>query len=304
MAAVNILMSTYKGEKFLHDQIGSILSQTYSDFVLHVRDDQSPDNTFELLEAYARKDPRIHVYRGKNLGPALSFLELLRNSDPSCRYYVFCDQDDVWLPNKLEAMLELSEPKDTGKPLLYACRLELVDDDLSFLGHSIIPRKFGFGNALVQNCMTGCGMAMNRAARDLIVRHAPDEMLMHDWWAYLVVSAFGKVVFDERPLVKYRQHGNNVVGGGRDGRMPWARRWQRFFSSSKTGTFVCTDQASVFKRFFYEKLGGKDKKILDELLRAKKNPLYRLPFSLSGKVWRQSPEDNLILKVLLLWGKF
>lgn len=146
---------------------------------------------------------------GSNLGPAQSFFRLLAEADETADIVMFADQDDFWLPDRVARasdMLAAAGPSDM--PLLYCSRVSVTDERLRIVG-AIPPEdtRPSFGNALIENIAMGCTIAMNQAARRLLLsRPLPGDALMHDWWCYLVVSAFGRVVFDPQPTILYRRH--------------------------------------------------------------------------------------------------
>lgn len=210
---VVVLMSTYQGERYVREQLLSILSQLPPDGQIIVRDDGSRDRTTE--EVAALDDERITLHRGSNLGFGPSFLTLLMLAPVHAQMVMFSDQDDVWLPGKIDrAWQHLRGFGD--RAALYASAQMLADKDLRPVHPTRPwPRPPSLDNALMENIVTGCTAAINRPAVDLLQRAGvPDGVRFHDWWLYLVLSAFGTVVYDERPTLLYRQHGGNVIGHG------------------------------------------------------------------------------------------
>lgn len=210
---VVVLMSTYQGERFIEEQIISILSQLPEDGQLMIRDDGSTDQT--VLRIKIHHDPRISLVCGSNIGFVQSFLKLLEVAPTDAEMIMLADQDDVWLPNKIQRAWHAINGKD-AVPTLYCSRLQLVDLDLKPLGLSPAwPRPPSFQNALTENIVTGCTAALNPAALQLAKRYGNAEKIyFHDWWLYLVVAAFGQVIFDPEPTILYRQHGGNAIGMG------------------------------------------------------------------------------------------
>ena len=205
-------MSTFDGERFVSAQVDSVLAQTHDRLRLVVRDDGSRDGTVQLLEGV--DDARVEVRRGENLGLPHAFFRLLDESSDDADLFALCDQDDVWLPGKLERAVARLASVDG--PALYCARVAVVDEELrSLYLHELPWRGPSFANALVQNIALGCTVVLNREARDLLRGRWPRECVMHDAWAYLVVAALGTVVYDPEPVVLYRQHGGNRVGMGR-----------------------------------------------------------------------------------------
>lgn len=210
---VVVLMSTYRGETYVREQIASILMQLPPEGRLIIRDDGSPDGTVQVIERI--EDPRITLVRGNNLGFVGSFLTLLTQAPPDCDMVMLSDQDDVWLPNKVQRAWDVIG-QGGSVPTLYCSRLQLVDEQLRPIGLSPLwPREPSFANAVTENVVTGCTAALNRAALNLL-RDCGDvrKIYFHDWWLYLVVSAFGRVYFDPEPTILYRQHQGNAIGMG------------------------------------------------------------------------------------------
>jgi glycosyltransferase involved in cell wall biosynthesis len=210
---VVVLMSTFQGEEYVTEQIASILAQLPEDGRVLIRDDGSRDGTVSRIEAF--HDPRISVTRGTNVGFLRSFLLLLQDVPTDGDMFMWADQDDVWLPGKVERSRRYLEGRQST-PALYCSRLRLADRELNPIGMSpALNRGPSFENALVENIVTGCTTAFNRAALDLVRKHGDIELLhFHDWWLYLVVAAFGDVYVDAEPTVLYRQHGGNAIGMG------------------------------------------------------------------------------------------
>lgn len=207
---ITILLSTYNGEKYLPSQLESFLGQSGVDWCLAWRDDGSEDNTVAVMQAFTRlAGPERCVQSpssGPHLGAAASFLLLLAENQDS-PYLAFADQDDFWLPEKLQRSLALLGPPD-GKPALYCARQTLTDDDFSYPTPSMkFPGTPGFPASLAQNVATGNTVVMNDAAAKLVSAVPPPEASNHDWWSYILVSACGgRVVYDEIPSMLYRQH--------------------------------------------------------------------------------------------------
>lgn len=301
---VNVLLSTFNGEKFLPDLLDSLLRQTHPDWFLNVRDDGSSDGTLEILKTYRPSFPAMRVSEGRNIGVVDSFFTLLREGDPSCDFFAFCDQDDVWKPDKLADAVRWLREVDARMPALYCSRLEYVDEELKSLGFPMAPRRPGFGNALVENISAGCTQVMNAKGRELVLSSLPEGALMHDWWCYLVVSCFGTVLYDPAPQVRYRQHGNNAIGGTSNRLLHFAQRTRRFLDDTDR-MYRVTDQAREFFSCFGDRLDPKNAVVLNGLLRSKSGLPSRLRYAFSPmEVWRQSRADTLILRMLILLGRY
>ncbi|MGV3079516.1 glycosyltransferase family 2 protein [Streptococcus sp. 32226D021BW] len=213
---VNILMSTYNGQQFLAEQIRSIQDQTYTDWTLLVRDDGSSDKTRAVLQDFARQDSRIRlidVEEQRNLGVIKSFHRLLRYEKAD--YYFFSDQDDVWLPDKLEVSLREAQSYPADQPIMVYMDLTVVNQDLQVMTESMIRSQSHHANTelvqeLTENTVTGGVAMINHTLAELWSE--TEDILMHDWYLALLASALGKLVFIDKPGELYRQHADNVLG--------------------------------------------------------------------------------------------
>lgn len=218
---IAILMATYNGEKYICQQIDSILSQTCKDWELYIHDDGSTDNTIAVVESYVEKYPnKIHLIDGKSTGGAkYNFFYMFGQVEAP--YYMTCDQDDVWLDKKIELtydkMLTIENKADV--PCLVYTELRVVDSELNTIAdtmsgyQSLDCHKRTINQFILQNSVTGCTMMVNRALRDKMLRITDiDNTIMHDWWAALVAAQFGKTAFIDEPTILYRQHGDNSLG--------------------------------------------------------------------------------------------
>ena len=300
---VNVLLSTYNGAAYLPEQLDSVLSQTNTSLLLQVRDDGSSDGTLDLLNDYCAEHNQMVVRQGQNLGVVESFFDLLRDADPRCEYFAFCDQDDVWLPSKMANAVEMLDQADASQPLLYFCRLQYVDSNLQHIGYAPLPRRLGFGNALVQNLATGCTVVINRKAREMMLSNPPRRAMMHDWWAYLVASAYGKVLYDPRVGIKYRQHGSNEVGGTPHFVESMKRRFKRFVNHGKH-VFMVSEQALEFIRCHGERLPDSKKRTAQRFLASKTDFFSRLRYAANMDVWRNTTLDDFILRVMILIDRY
>jgi len=225
-ASYTILLCTRNGASFLDIQLRSLAEQTAPVVNLHVSDDGSTDETLTILKRWERSWTKgaFRIEQGPQRGFAENFRSLvLRASDDD--YLAFCDQDDLWHPDKLESASDALRGL-FQTPALYGGRSVLVDKHGQQIGFSPhFKRPPGFGNALVQSLAAGNTMVLNRSGFEVLRESAHrTDFLMHDWWAYLLISGSGgHIHFDERPHIDYRQHEGNVLGG----RVALARRPQR-----------------------------------------------------------------------------
>ena len=227
---VVVLMSTYNGEKFIEEQIKSLIKQQDVDIKILVRDDGSTDNTINILKKF--KDENVlDFYVGKNKKPAKSFMELLSKS-PDADYYAFCDQDDYWMPNKLSNAIQKLEQSKSKNGKFYYSSLDVVDKNLNFCYNSTISGKVQYDNEMIKNYATGCTIVIDYILRNKVNNCKFDFIAMHDSWIYrIALSTDAYVYYDKNSYIKYRQHENNVLGTTNNFFKIWNRRLKRFIHS-------------------------------------------------------------------------
>ncbi|MBT2290227.1 glycosyltransferase family 2 protein [Paenibacillus albidus] len=303
--AIQVLLSTYNGEKYIAAQIESIMAQTYNDVSLLIRDDGSEDNTVSCIEKCVKNyEGRIKFFIGKNIGVKQSFFELLQRADPSSSYYSFCDQDDVWMKGKLMKAVAILDKENNHQPLLYFTPTYLTDDNLTNL--KIWPEysrvQPSFYNALAENIVVGTTAVINHVARELLLLKEINyqHMIMHDWWAYLCISAFGKVIYDDEPSVLYRQHQGNLIGGNRNWIELLRRKWKSFVTNKDNR--VLLRQALEFMECYGEELGVEKKQQLDLFIAPRKKIISRIRYLYRSELYRHSFSENLLFKFLILKG--
>ena len=216
LGKVAVLMATFNGAKFLDEQLASLERQTHEAIDVHVSDDGSNDSTLEILCAWRQRWGRgcFVIQRGPGDGFSENFRSLIVNADAEADYFAFCDQDDIWEADKLQTALEAIGPP-TDLPKLFCSRTRIISEGGQPLGLSPDFRRGpSFRNALVQSIAGGNTMVFNRATRNLLVEASTrTPFVAHDWWTYMLVTgAGGKVFYCSDPLVRYRQHPNNLVG--------------------------------------------------------------------------------------------
>ena len=215
-------MATYNGEHHLKEQLETIKSQSYRNWDLLVSDDGSTDATLDLLDQFkddCEVQHSVKIIQGPKQGFVANFLSLVANSSSDAKYFAFSDQDDLWYDDKLQRAVDLIEKEPENIPVLYCSRTEVIFENSEFKSFlsPLMQQSPSFNNALVQSIAGGNTMVFNRAARDSLLKFRVDaEVASHDWWIYQVVTGVGgKVIYDGRPSLKYRQHGGNLVGANR-----------------------------------------------------------------------------------------
>lgn len=214
---VAILLCTYQGEQHLTEQLDSFHAQTHAQWTTWASDDGSQDGTRQLLEAYQKSwnADKLKIYEGPRKGFVANFMSLICRPEIQADYYALSDQDDVWHADKLARAVQWLASVPPDVPALYCTRTELIDECGMLIGTSRqFTRKPAFANALVQNIAGGNTMVFNNPARQLLMLAGPDvQVVAHDWWVYIVVSACGgNVYYDTSPSLRYRQHSENLIG--------------------------------------------------------------------------------------------
>ncbi len=216
-----ILLATYNGSRFLREQLDSIINQTYQSYTLYIHDDGSTDDTVKIIREYASHNAHILFLEDpcRNRGAKGSFEWLM--SQVEADLYMFCDQDDVWMPKKIEWTIELIEKHalSLDKPFVIFSDLAIVDENLTVIQPAMM--KFQHLDKIVEkdkahlwcsNYVTGCTMLFNRRTRNLSLPF-PQPVTMHDAWVALIaLSKGGELLFVNRPTILYRQHASNTIG--------------------------------------------------------------------------------------------
>ncbi len=221
---VEIILPTYNGEAFLAAQVDSILGQRERNWRLLLSDDGSTDGTRAIIARYVAH----HPHRMRDVSPPRAFHDVTRHVEyllglTRSRYIMFCDQDDLWLPDKIErslsalrALEDQAGDRGTMTPLLVHTDLRVVNARLQPITPSLwqaakMPPAPTFGGLLFHNTVTGCATTVNRAAVECSLPF-PSEAIMYDWWIALVVQGLGRMRALPGPGLLYRQHGSNLLG--------------------------------------------------------------------------------------------
>ena len=266
-----ILLSTYNGDKYLVEQLESLLKQSYSNFIIIIRDDGSSDETQKIITDYVTRN-RNKIYSlpfdQRNIGPSASFclliqyaLEEKESFGFSRIYMMLCDQDDIWMERKIEIQVSemLSAEQETdGWPILIHSNLRVVDAKKMLIAESFIKYqgleiyRNRFTNIILSNLVTGCTSFFNEelARKALPI---PAKAIMHDWWLALTATAFGKLIFIDEPLVNYRQHGSNTIGAKEFSKFNGSpdRLWEKLFAQKRIEHLIqVSEQAFEFRGRF------------------------------------------------------
>lgn len=297
---IAVLMSTYNGEKYLVKQISSIINQQGSFIIdLWVRDDGSSDKTKKILTWYEKKG-KLKWYEGNNIGPAQSFLYLIKHCT-NYDYYAFADQDDYWKPNKLLNALEKLS-RNNG-PQIYFSNALLVDDKLNSLGRNVYKKKpsIDFKTITCAGGILGCTMVFNKELAYYIQKKdLPEFVIMHDFYIAELCSAIGgKITYDKYPSMMYRQHSNNVIGVSKGIKKTIKERFQDIFSKP----IVCIDVQAQEILNLYEKEISEDNVIwLKRISRYRSNFICRLLLACSRQTRYINNNMSLKYRLTILLG--
>ena len=299
---VQILLSTYNGERHIREQLDSFVALEGFDSVkVLIRDDGSTDSTREILSEYADKYG-FEVFYGENIGLNASLHELVLRADTSCKYFSFSDQDDVWLPNKLTRALEWLDAQDNSVPNLYSACSHITDDSLKIKGKTVVAKRpLTFYNAMIQNACVGHTQVCNLALLKLLMPYFSNDIDVHDSWVYLVATAFGRAHYDFERTTLYRQHGNNVLGYETNPIKNFFKRLHRI----RTGK---SRRYSYQLRAFYDLYGDAvPQEYRHEIERYFKNQkcfFTRLGYIFTTKMYRQTYSEGLVFRLMYLFGRY
>lgn len=298
---VAVLLSTWNGAKWLEPQLASLAAQTGVATRVIARDDGSTDDTCAILARHADRWPDLAgIAPSPNLGPAGSFLRLLRDAPADADFYAFCDQDDVWMPDKLARAVAMLA-NQTG-PAIYCSAVSCVAADMTPLGVPEPYRDTDFQTILFENIATGCTIVLNPAARALINAHPPSRgVVMHDWWVTLVIAALGRVIYDPEPSLFYRQHGGNSVGVSASAISQHWNQARRLLRKARS-FYPIHAQAAELLRVHGDAMPPEPRIRLERLVASKRAPASRLAYALSRQIKRRRLPDALMVRLLVAAG--
>lgn len=304
---VTVCMSTYNGSKYLSEQIDSIINQTYDNWQLYVHDDGSTDKTVEILKNYQIKDNRIHlVESNEHQGIIKAFLNLVYNVESN--YYMFSDQDDIWLNNKVSIMVNNANSHDNEKPLLLHTKFKKIDGKGIIIddGENEVNERTDFKFFAIANNVTGCTTLFNLALRNKLIEDNNvniinyDNLFMHDWWIGIIASAFGEVTYlDDRPVL-YRQHDNNVLGAQK--KFSLEKIWSKITLKTKLEIFKICTQTNEFKNLYGSQLSSSKLELVTMIssLLTSWNPIKQLIFIRKSSVTMLTKSHTIQLYIFII----
>lgn len=298
---VAICMATYNGDKFIDEQIQSILNQTVRNWILFIRDDNSKDYTVQRIRRFIEQYPMKIVLiddptlvGGSSKKNFSSIVQWIKNNY-DFNYFMFADQDDYWLPDKIEKTLSTMkhvEEKTTG-PVLIHTDLKVVDSKLNELGSSFFryrsldPNVKDLNHLLIQNNTTGCTMMWNKALND-IVSLSDDKVAMHDWWLAIAACCFGTIEYVKDATILYRQHETNVVGATRVNTLSFIIMRLMGKNHVRETLKLSVDQAGAFLEFYKDMLNPEQYNVISSFSKLySHNKIVRIAQVIKNKYLKQ-----------------
>ncbi len=299
---VQILMSTYNGERYLRGQLESYLKlKNFEMCRVLIRDDGSTDGTREILKEYAQRDD-FEIAYGENVGITDSYTWLLKHCDLSCEFFCLSDQDDVWLPEKVRASVATLEQEDATLALLSASQTCITDAKLNPVQLSENPvRGVSFYNAMVQNVLPGHTQMLNRTMVELLISRGCNDVHVVDWWIYLVATGVGKVVFLPGYTVLHRQHGDNAVGV-KIGVVDSTVRRLRYIREGRGNAF--SKQLLAFYNRYQDLLPDEYRAETEKFFCSMKSLKSRISYVRCCRAYRQAKAEDIAFQILYVCGKY
>jgi len=299
-----ILMATFNGEKYIIEQLQSIISQSFKDIKIYISDDGSSDNTVNVINEYISRNnlSNIKILEGPQLGYAFNFMSMIQDARIQADYFAFSDQDDIWDVDKLSNAVKRIKEFPQDQATLYCSRSKVIDKNGSFLRLSpAFSRPASFKNAILQSVAGGNTMVMNGVARNVMASIEIKNIVSHDWWTYIVISSIGgNVYYDETPHINYRQHESNIIGENRS-LYSRCKRISKFLSGSYKEWMLinCVELQKNEKLLTLE-----SKNTLNKLTSIRECPLIsRLKNIFSLGVYRQDLVETLAIYLMILFKR-
>lgn len=293
---LDIILSVYNGEKYLSELLTSLVNQTSSSFKLLVRDDGSYDESIEIVDGFKDKLDIVFVNGSvENLGVVKSFSYLLEQSNADL--IMFADQDDVWLPEKIENAVKSLKNFDTDLPLMGYSDLKVTDEKLNITSDSFVSDKgfdslgCSFASLLLENRFTGCTLIINNAMKELVLP-IPASARMHDWWIALCAYSMGVAVRIPETDILYRQHASNIVGSNGPTVIKRMRNFRELMGANYT-------QAEVFLNRYRDILDGSCIEVVENFLKMKNAGFIKRNYIINKNSFKYcSSAKNLFMRFL------
>jgi glycosyltransferase involved in cell wall biosynthesis len=300
---VAVLLGYYKGEKYIREQLDSILKQD-TDLKIWISNDGDESHTRFLEQENSLQQwmQKIELINGPKSGFAKNFSSLIANANIKADFYAWADQDDVWEEDKLSRALQWLKTIPEDCPACYCSRTQLIDEAGNKIGYSpLFKKKPSFQNALVQSIAGGNTMVMNQAARDLLAQTKDAPIVSHDWWAYMLITgAGGQVYYDPHPSILYRQHRNNLVGSNDSLAAKLERIIMMLNKRFRDWNHINCEALQQYRHL----LATENQETYDSFCKARQSGLLkRIYFMWKSGVYRQTKMGNIGLAVATVLNK-
>ena len=294
-----VLMSTYNGSKYLKEQLDSILNQKDVDVTIKICDDNSSDDTIEILKEYANKYNNIsYKINSKNKGFTYNFIDnLFDEESKGYSYYAFSDQDDIWKENKLITAINKIKEKNTTLGTLYCSNLTLVDENLNIIGYQEkkdISKKYYSG--LASNIATGCSMVFDKYLYEKIIKKYPENIYLHDYYIFLIARYTGEVYYDTNSYILYRQHTLNMIGSNK--KLISSNRFKNYINPKQK----TSDLVKIFYLNYKDEIKSKDEKYVKIASLYKDKFKYKIKLLFSYKIRKR--RLNFMYKLQIILNKY
>ena len=307
---VLILLSSYNGEKYIKEQLDSIFEQIYPVHIL-IRDDGSSDGTVDIIQMYMKKHNNIELIEGDNIGFIRSFNALVSDErTEKYKWIAFCDQDDIWLPDKMEKAIEkLSGLSNEEIPTLYYSNQILYYDQKDSVSGNEAPNEMRFKKdprctkekEMVTHVASGCTFVFNQAAVQMYKKGINNRMYVHDWQMFCICEYMGKTIYDQHSYIKYRLHGNNTIGLNDKTIGKGITELVKLIRTPKPETRVLW--FADFLETYGDNLNNEDKEIIRTLVEYKKHLKYRMKLLFSPKYRAYDWKTTMAFKLRTLVGR-
>lgn len=295
MKKVAVLVSTYNGEKYIEEQLDSIINQSYKNIDIYVRDDCSKDNTLAILKKLAKEKKIILMKSDKNLGYPEAFYEMLKKAKAD--YYAFSDQDDVWEKDKIEIAVNNLNKSNEKVPALFYANYEVTDVDLKHIRYSVGPnRKPDFRYSIFSSLGLGFTYVLNHSAKELVLNKRSVKNITKDVWIGMLISAFGDVYFSDKSCAKHRRNPGAYSSQDTTFISIQKDRVKKFLKND--GFNKVKSVIEEFYDMFRDKLKEEDKKTIELFLFGNRLKKMFYPYRL-----RYDFKDELMLRIVFLLGR-
>lgn len=307
--SIAVIMSTYNGERYLVEQLESILNQNLADVELSIiiRDDGSTDNTVSMIKEFQKSHKNIELITGINCGYVQSFLTILsalKHRKQKFNFYALADQDDYWDKDKLQVAIDAIKQEKLAIPLLYESVSRIADEHLRFIKVSNVPQKaISIFNTAIQTCAAGHTYVFNDLLLQCISDNINTQLIYgHDSLLTNIAIIYGKVIFDSEPHVSYRQHGKNQLGTSNNGPVQWMLA--RLRRIRKGDSKLYANQIKHIYAIYNPEMGDEVINEFESFFSNQKSFFSRIKYMCKTRFYRQGRIENIAFKLLYILGGY